>query len=218
MRLLVVTREGAVRDRTRAINQLKAAIVSAPDPLRDRLRDLDGTVLIKRCARLRRTQSAGAAELAAIDCLRRLAARIVHLDAEIAAHTRDLMQLTSEHCPQLLAEFGVGPVIAAQTYISWSHRGRCRSEAAFASLAGVAPIPASSGETVRYRLNRGGDRHLNRALHTVVLTRARQDPATKAYIERRVAEGKTRREARRCVKRYLARRFYRLLEHPPLDT
>ena len=102
--------------------------------------------------------------------------------------------------------------------LSWSHQGRIDSEAAFARLAGAAPIPASSGQTIRYRLDRSGDRKLNRALHMILVTRKRTHPATIAYIERRLAEGKTRREANRCLKRYLARSLYRLLEHgPPID-
>ena len=103
--------------------------------------------------------------------------------------------------------------------LSWSHQGRITSEAAFARLAGVAPIPASSGQTVRYRLDRSGDRKLNRALHMILVTRKRTHPATIAYIERRIQEGKTRREATRCLKRYLARNLYRLLENgTPLPT
>jgi transposase len=221
MRVLVATREGAVRDRTRAINQLKAMIVSAPDALRDRLRDLDGTDLVDCCARLRQTANRPTDVEATVAALRRLAKRIQHLHAEIKDHDRDLKRLTTQHCPQLVAEFGVGPIVAAQTYIAWSHPGRCRSEAAFANLGGTAPIEASSGKVVRHRLNRGGDRQLNRALHTVVLTRARCDDPTKAYITRRQAEGKSAREARRCLKRYLARHFFRLVEQPqpsPLTT
>lgn len=107
---------------------------------------------------------------------------------------------------------GVGPISAAQVLISWSHPGRLRSEAAFASLAGAAPIPASSGLTNRYRLNRGGDRQLNRALHTIVLTRSRTDPATRAYINRRLAEGTTLRDIKRCLKRIIARQLFRLLQ------
>jgi transposase len=103
--------------------------------------------------------------------------------------------------------------------LSWSHQGRITSEAAFARLAGAAPIPASSGQTVRYRLDRSGDRKLNRALHMILATRKRSHPATIAYVEQRIQEGKTRREATRCLKRYLARSLYRLLEHgPPLAT
>ena len=97
--------------------------------------------------------------------------------------------------------------------VTWSHKGRVRSEAAFARLAGVAPIPASSGQTVRHRLSRGGDRQLNRALHTVILHRRHHDPATKAYIARRISEGKTTRDAVRLLKRYLARHLYRTLQN-----
>jgi transposase len=115
-------------------------------------------------------------------------------------------------------EAGVGPIVAADVIVAWSHHGRVRTEAAFARLAGVAPVPASSGQTVRHRLSRGGDRQLNRALHTIALHRRQHDPATKFYIERRVAEGKSRREATRLLKRYLARRIYRLLQHQPIMT
>ena len=111
------------------------------------------------------------------------------------------------------------PIVAAQLIVAWSHHGRLRSEACFARLAGVAPIPASSGQTNRHRLSRGGDRQLNRALHTVILHRRQHDPATKDYIARRIAEGKTSRDAIRLLKRYLARHLYRLLEQQaPLMT
>jgi len=98
---------------------------------------------------------------------------------------------------------------------AWSHPGRLLSEAAFARLAGSAPIPASSGNTIRHRLDRGGDRQLNRPLHTILLSRRSLDPATRHYIERRLSQGKSEREAVRCLKRYLARSLYRLLENPP---
>jgi transposase len=212
MRCLLITREGAVRDRTRATNQLKAMIVSAPDELRAKLRDLNGTALTKACRRLRRSAQHAADHQATAMALRRLAERIAHLDSEIAAHDTDLKTLTQTVCPQLLDEPGVGPLSAAQAYISWSHPGRCRNEAAYANLAGVAPIEASSGQVVRHRLNRGGDRHLNRALHMVVITRYRCDPTTRDYVQRRLTEGKSHREARRCLKRYVARHLYRLLE------
>ncbi|WCO65058.1 IS110 family transposase [Iamia majanohamensis] len=220
MRVLATTRASAVRDRTRAINQLKAMIVSAPEDLKDQLRALGRQQLIDRCARLRPCPTRPADHQATSASLRRLARRIHNLDDEIRDHDRDLRALTETHCPQLLAQAGVGPVTAAQIYISWSHPGRCRNEAAFASLAGTAPIEASSGQITRHRLNRGGDRQLNRALHTIVLTRTRHDPATQAYIAKRTAENKTNRDARRCLKRYLARRLFRLLENPPplLDT
>ncbi len=133
------------------------------------------------------------------------------LQAEILAHVRAL-------APSLLDEPGVGPIVAAQLIVSWSHKGRVRSEAAFARLAGVAPIPASSGQTIRQRLSRGGDRQLNRALHTVILHRRLHDPATRNYIERRITEGKTQRDAVRLLKRYLARHLYRVLNHEPKMT
>jgi hypothetical protein len=109
----------------------------------------------------------------------------------------------------------VGPIVAAIVLCAWSHPGRCRTDAAFAMLGGAAPIPASSGQTVRVRLNRSGDRQLNKALHLIVLTRPRDDPATRAYAQQRRAEGKTNREIRRCLVRYVARQLYRLLEGQP---
>jgi transposase len=128
------------------------------------------------------------------------------LEREILAHVRAL-------APILLDEPGVGPIVAAQLLVAWSHSGRLRSEACFARLAGVAPLPASSGQTVRHRLSRGGDRQLNRALHTVILHRRQHDPATRDYIARRIAEGKSTRDAVRLLKRYLARHLYRLLQN-----
>jgi transposase len=149
---------------------------------------------------------------------RALARRIRALDREAAEHERAITRIVKAWRPELLEQHGVGPIVAATVLCAWSHRGRVRSDAAFAMLAGVAPVPASSGQTVRYRLNRSGDRQLNRALHTVALIRLVHDPATKAYAARRRAEGKTSREIRRCLKRYIARQLYRLLETHPLDA
>ena len=113
------------------------------------------------------------------------------------------------------AEYGLGALTAAQILLSWSHAGRIRTEAAFAMLSGTAPVPVSSGRTDRHRLNRLGDRQLNRALHTIAVTRMRCHPPTQAYVQRRRAEGKTDREIRRCIKRYLARHLYRTLTTDP---
>jgi transposase len=110
--------------------------------------------------------------------------------------------------PELLREPGVGPIVAAQLIVAWSHRGRVRSEAAFPRLAGVAPVPASSGQTTRPQLSRGGDRQLNRALHTIILHRRQHDPATKGYIAGRIAEGKSHRDATRLLKRYIAHHLH----------
>jgi transposase len=140
---------------------------------------------------------------------------VQQLTAEERVLAGEIATLTRALAPQLLNQPGVGPLATAQLVISWSHRGRIRDEAAFARLAGVAPIPASAGQTVRHRLDRSGDRRLNRALHMILVTRRRTHPAAIAYINRRVQEGKTRRKANRCLKRYLARNLYRLLEHEP---
>jgi transposase len=144
--------------------------------------------------------------------LRRLARRIQAATVEAAELEQEILGHLRALAPRLLDEPGVGPIVAAQLLVAWSHRGRVRSEAAFARLAGVAPVPACSGQTVRYRLSRGGDRQLNRALHTVVLHRRQHHPTTRAHIERRLAEGKSRRDATRLLKRHLARHLYRLLQ------
>ena len=148
-----------------------------------------------------------------------LARRIEHLDGEVADHDRALKRLLDEAAPQLIAERGIGYVTAAAFYLAWSHPGRCRNEAAYARLSGSAPIEATSGQSQnRHRLNRGGDRQLNRALYFVAVTRQRCCPTTKAYIARRTSEGMTEREAIRCIKRFIARQVWRLLEHPPITT
>jgi transposase len=150
--------------------------------------------------------------------LRSLARRIQAATVEADELERELLGHVRTLAPALLDEPGIGPVVAAQLIIAWSHHGRLRSEACFARLAGAAPIPASSGQTQRHRLSRGGDRQLNRALHTIVLHRRQHDAATKDYIARRIADGKSKRDATRLLKRYLARHLYRLLEQQPLMT
>ena len=142
----------------------------------------------------------------------RLARRIVDLQHALAENHATMTELiTASPAAPLLQEIGVGAYTAAVVITAWSHPGRVRNEAAFASLAGVNPVPASSGNTTRHRLNRGGDRRLNKALHFIAITRMSRDAATKAYLEKRTAEGRSRREIRRCVKRYLARHLYRTL-------
>lgn len=212
VRALLTARDAAVTDRTRATNQLKALVVTAPDELRDRLRALSTRELVSACSSLRDAPTRDREWRTTVAVLRRVARRVGHLSEEIAQHDTDLSSITAEVCPQLLAEFGVGPVSAGQAFVSWSHQGRCRSEAAYASLAGTAPLEASSGQVIRHRLNRGGDRQLNRALHNIVITRTKYDQSTQDYIARRTAEGKNRREIRRCLKRFVARKMFRLLE------
>jgi transposase len=216
VRLLLIARRSAVDVRREALTQLRAVIVTAPESLRDELRNLPLGKLLNRCSRLRR---AGAAEeLATRLVLRSLARRIQAASSEADQLEREIHTHVQSLAPSLLAEPGVGPIVAAQLIVSWSHRGRLRSEACFARLAGVAPIPASSGQTTRHRLSRGGDRQLNRALHTIILHRRQHHPATRDYIARRLNEGKTSRDATRLLKRYLARHLYRLLEKQPAMT
>jgi transposase len=212
VRVLLVTRRGAMRARTKAINHLKALIVTAREELRHQLRNLDTDELVNRCTRLRTVPSHTDEHRATVIALRHTARRILTLEAEANDLETELERLVKRAVPDLLAELGVGPISAAQLYCSWSHPARLRDDGAFAMLAGSAPIPASSGQTIRHRLNRGGDRQLNCALHTIVLTRLKHDPATRAYAARRAAEGKTPREIKRCLKRYVARHLFRVLE------
>jgi transposase len=215
IRVLLATREGAVVARTKAIAQLKALIVNAPEQLRHHFRSLTTDEQLARCARLRTSPTHSVEHRATIIALRSAARRALALEAEAADLESELELLVRELAPALLAQPGVGVISAAQLLNAWSHHGRFRSEGAFASLAGAAPIPASSGQIVRHRLNRGGDRQLNRALHTIVLSRLAHHPETKRYAARRSAEGKTAREIKRCLKRHLARRLFRLLEARP---
>ena len=129
----------------------------------------------------------------------------------MAANRAQLQTIVDEMAPGLTERRGIGAVTAAQAIVSFSHPGRCRSDAAFAALSGTSPLQASSGKTVRHRLNRGGDRALNSAIHTIAITRMRCCPTTKDYVARRTAEGKSSREIRRCLKRYIARELYRAL-------
>lgn len=219
LRALMVARRGAQHARVSGINELKALIVTAPVQLREELRGLTVVALIDRCSRLRAGAGGDVELVGTKQAMRLLARRVITLTDEIKTIDVELGRIVTDMAPHLLDEYGVGPVTAAQVIISWSHPGRCRNEAAFARLAGTAPLPANSGQSQdRHRLSRGGDRHLNQALHTIVLTRARNDPDTRLYIARKTNEGKTTREARRCLKRYLARRLYRLLENPPQPT
>jgi transposase len=217
LQALVAAREGAVDAKCAALGQLRDLLVTTPEPLRGELRLLTPAPLLKRLAATRPDGRRDPELRGTMLALRSIARRVLQVTAEERELAREIETIIRKLAPQLLDQPGVGPHSAAQIVLSWSHRGRITSEAAFARLAGVAPVPASSGQTVRYRLDRSGDRKLNRALHMILVTRKRAHPATIAYIERRIQEGKTRREATRCLKRYLARSLYRLLEReaPP---
>ena len=213
LRVLLLSRRSAVDVRRVALVQLRSVIVTAPEQLREELRRLPVTKLIQRCSRFRRSGSRTPDELAIVLALRSLARRIEAATAEADELEREILKHVRALVPELLDEPGVGPIVAAQLIVTWSHKDRVRSEAAFARLAGVAPLPASSGQTIRHRLSRGGDRQLNRALHTVVLHRRLHDPATRDYITRRIAEGKSARDATHILKRYLARHLYRVMQN-----
>lgn len=214
LRLLLGERRGAVRAQTATLNQLQAVLVAAPERLRGRLGGLRGQHLVAACARLR---PGVGAERVPSAVLRRLGRRAQALAEELAALDRELEQLVAELVPELLVECGVGAVCAAQLVVSSGDPRRMRKEASFAALAGTSPVDASSGKQRRHRLNRGGDRQLNRALHVIALNRVRYHQETAAYYRRLLDSGKSAREARRCVKRALARYFYRrLCELPQL--
>ena len=232
LRVLETTRRGAQTARVAAINELKALLVTAPIDLRDQLRGLTTTALVTKCLMLRpgpqppneltatkqalRPGPQPPNELTATkQALRSLARRIRAVTTEKTELTETITQLITTLAPQLLAQPGIGPITAAQIYIAWSHPRRCRNKAAFARLASVAPLEASSGQHTRHRLNRRGNRQLNQAIHTIAITRTRHCPKTQAYIQKRTSQGKTTRETRRCLKRYIARQLYRLLENPP---
>jgi transposase len=219
IRTLRLAKHSAVKARTQAMNQLHAVLLTGPAELRQQLRTLTGRHLVQACARLR--PAAGGAALATLEdpipaaaktTLRRLARRHQQLSDEIAGIDADLLPLITATAPALLALKGVGVEVAAQLLATaGDNPERLRSEAAFAHLCGVAPLPASSGRTDRHRLNRGGDRSANNALHTITLSRMRYDQRTHAYVARRTAQGLGKKEIMRCLKRYIAREVHTAL-------
>jgi transposase len=211
--VLLTARRSAVNASTEAQLQVFSLVVAAPEPIRVRFRGQKLAAMLNTAAKLP-VQSAWDVETTStVVALRTLARRRHAMLQEARELQKAILAIIRGWRPDLLEEFGVGPIIAATVLCAWSHPGRVHSEAAFAMLAGVAPIPANSGQvTTRYRLNRYGDRHLNTALHTVVQIRIQYQPATRNYVARRTAEGKTSREIKRCLARYVARDLYRLLE------
>jgi transposase len=216
VRALHVARRSALKAPTQAANQLHALLVTAPEELRAELRDLSTAKLVAVAARFR----AGSfpKDLRAVTklAMRSIARRHRRLSEEIAELEKQIARLVSEAVPALVALRGVGTDTAASLLVAvGDNPERLKSEASFALLCGVAPVPASSGKTVvRHRLNRGGNRDVNRALHVLALGRMSWDERTREYVARRTAEGKSKREILRCLKRYVAREVYRLLTAP----
>jgi transposase len=209
LRVLTTARDHMAGERTRTVNAL-TALLRTVDLGVDARRALPAAT-ITTIASWRTTSAPTTTRQICRSEAIRLARRIRALDAELVANHTALNAAVTAQAPQLLEVRGVGPVVAATVLQAWSHPGRLHSEAAFAALAGVAPLPASSGNTRRHRLNRGGDRRLNRALYTITLTRLGHDPRTRAYFARRTTEGATRREIIRILKRYISRELFRLL-------
>jgi transposase len=212
LRTLRVARQSALKARTQAANQLHALVVTAPEPLRDRLRRLPLPQLVATTAACRPTSPLTTPTAATKLALKSLATRHQQLSAEIEALDRHLDQLVAAAAPALVAVKGIGTDIAATLLtVAGDNPERLASEGAFAHLCGAAPIPASSGKTTRYRLNRGGDRQANRALYLLAVGRMGWDPRTRAYVARRTTEGLSKPEIIRCLKRYIARELYPLL-------
>lgn len=209
IRHLKVARDTAVKARTQAMQTLKALVVGAPATLREQLEQLSGKMaLLRHLAALRPgplTNTTASAKAS----LRAIARRWLALDSEIRSHDDHLGKLAADRAPRLLEAHGMGPGTAAEMLLLvGDNPERIRSEAAFAKLCGVCPVPASSGKTTRHRLNRGGNRQANAALYRVVVTRLRGHEPTLAYVRRRTAEGKTKAEIIRCLKRFVAREIY----------
>ena len=216
LRQIKVAKDVAVKARTAAMISLKAVLVNAPPELRETLQPLSKMALIDRCAGLR-PGPVTTVPAATKHTLRSIARRWQQLNAEIKTHEALLAELTGQLVPQLVAAFGVGSDTASELLIvAGDNIDRVRSEAAWARLCGVAPVPASSGLTTRHRLNRGGHRHANAALYRAVIVRMQHHEPTKAYVTRRTLEGKSKAEIIRCLKRHLARETWALLR--PLRT
>jgi transposase len=220
LRILLVARQEITVAATAQANRLRALLLAGDDTDRQTARAALASTALAALARRQLPARASREHAVRQAEIRRLADALCHARRQLKDNRAQLLAIVNDIAPGLTSRYGVGPVSAAQAIVSFSHPGRCRNEAAFAALGGTSPIPASSGQSIRHRLNRGGDRALNRAIHAIALVRIRSCPRTHAYITRRTAEGKTPREIRRCLKRYIARELYRQLNQsmkPPMS-
>lgn len=218
----LMSRRSAVQGAGDAKRQLFSAVMTAPEAIRERLRNLTSDATVAKILTWRPNAPWAQIDIETthtVICLQSLARRIHDLTSEAAEHEKQIKTLVKSWRPELLDQVGIGPIVAATVLCAWAYPGRIHSEAAFAKLAGTSPIEANSGQIhTRHRLNRYGDRRLNCALHTIAITRQRHDQPTRDYTTRRTTEGKNPREIRRCLKRYIARDLYRLLEaKTPVD-
>jgi transposase len=218
IRVLRVARSSARKGRTQALNQMRSIVSTAPDQIRSELRGLNVYRLLERASAYRPGNRRDVAALTKLT-LRTLARRALALEAEIADIDVILAELVHDTAPELIARVGIGVESASALLVAaGDNPSRLRSEATFAHLCGAAPIDASSGKQERHRLNRGGDRQANAALWRIVVTRMVYDPRTCEYIDRRTKEGLTKKEAFRCLKRYIAREVYNHLPHDQLTV
>ncbi|HEX8770913.1 MAG TPA: IS110 family transposase [Acidimicrobiales bacterium] len=220
MRVLRVARISARKARTQALNQMRSLISTAPDDIRTELRHLNVYRLLERCSAFRAGARRDPLSLTKLT-LRLLARRALSLETEIAALDAILEPLVADTAPELVGRLGIGTECASALLVAaGDNPERLRNEATFAHLCGASPIDASSGKQERHRLNRGGDRQANSALWKIVITRMVYDPRTRDYIERRVKDGLAKKEAIRCLKRYVAREVYNCLPRqlPGLDS
>jgi transposase len=217
LQMLLVAYRSVVGERSRLYNQLQALNVGAPVALRERIGPArNGARLAERLTGLRTRPTASLPENTTLQVLRDIANRTRALDAQAESYTREIAQLVHSLAPKLMEEPGVGPICAGKLLAF--NPSRFTSEAAFARANGTAPQPASSGKTIRHRLSRGGDRQINAAIYTIALSRSVHHAPSRAYINRRTDEGKTKREAMRSLKRHLSRHLYRQLATTPLTT
>ncbi|HXB66286.1 MAG TPA: transposase [Solirubrobacteraceae bacterium] len=217
LQMLLVAYRSVVSERSRLYNQLQALHVGAPATLRERVGPArNGATLARRLTGMRTRPNASPQENTTLQVLRDIANRTRALDTQAAAYTRQIDALTRELAPTLMDEPGVGPITAGKLIAF--NPARFTSEAAFARANGTAPQPASSGKTVRHRLSRGGDRQINTAIYTIALSRSIHHPASRAYMQRRINEGKTKREAMRSLKPYLSRDLNQHFSKTPLTT
>jgi transposase len=219
LRVLKACRKTAVSARRVALQMIHNTIVCAPNDLRDTLRTLTRMQLIRTLAAWRPDLSDYRTVSSAYRiALKSLARRYLELHDEIADLDAMIAALVDDLAPSLVAQNSVGYESAAQLLLTaGDNADRIRSEASFAALCGVSPVPASSGKIIRHRLNRGGDRAANSALHIIAIGRLRTDPRTKDYVARRIAEGHSKPEAIRCLKRYIAREVYTLIRQRNLE-
>lgn len=220
LKALLIARRGAVKARTAAIQQIKDLLVTAPAHLRERYRRYATTLrLVEALARCQPCTHDDPTTVAVLIACKALAQRIEFLERQDRELTAQIDTVTTAINPALRAAYGVGPDTAAQLLITaGTNSDRLRSEAAFAMLSGVAPIPASSGKTTRHRLSRGGDRAANNALHRIALVRWSHDPRTRTYVTRQLAAGRTTKDILRLLKRAIAREIFKHLTAPrPID-